>query len=88
MGVAEPVDLSNAIVWLPSEEARYVTGVSLPVDAGLLQRCTTAVPRSDSRGLGSAGLAEEESHSSTSGRGRERGHSPSEGSTRDLYPGS
>ncbi|MCH6171026.1 mycofactocin-coupled SDR family oxidoreductase [Pseudonocardia alaniniphila] len=34
----EPLDVSNAIVWLASEEARYVTGVSLPVDAGLLQR--------------------------------------------------
>jgi len=34
----EPVDISNAIVWLASEEARYVTGVSLPVDAGSLQR--------------------------------------------------
>jgi SDR family mycofactocin-dependent oxidoreductase len=34
----EPVDVSNAIVWLVSDEARYVTGVSLPVDAGFLQR--------------------------------------------------
>ena len=30
----EAVDISNAIVWLASEEARYVTGVTLPVDAG------------------------------------------------------
>jgi NAD(P)-dependent dehydrogenase (short-subunit alcohol dehydrogenase family) len=30
----EPVDVSNAILWLASDEARYVTGVSLPVDAG------------------------------------------------------
>jgi NAD(P)-dependent dehydrogenase (short-subunit alcohol dehydrogenase family) len=36
--MVEPVDVSNAIVWLASEEARYVTGVALPVDAGLLQR--------------------------------------------------
>ena len=36
--MVEPVDISNAIVWLASDEARYVTGVSLPVDAGLLQR--------------------------------------------------
>ena len=27
-------DISNAIAWLVSEEARYVTGVALPVDAG------------------------------------------------------
>jgi NAD(P)-dependent dehydrogenase (short-subunit alcohol dehydrogenase family) len=30
----EAVDISNAIVWLASDEGRYVTGVSLPVDAG------------------------------------------------------
>lgn len=36
--MVEPVDISNAIVWLSSDEARYVTGVSLPVDAGMLQR--------------------------------------------------
>ena len=31
----EPVDISNAVLWLASDEARYVTGVTLPVDAGL-----------------------------------------------------
>jgi SDR family mycofactocin-dependent oxidoreductase len=36
--MVEAVDISNAIVWLASGEARYVTGVSLPVDAGFLQR--------------------------------------------------
>ena len=36
--MVEPVDVSNAVVWLASEEARYVTGVALPVDAGFLQR--------------------------------------------------
>ena len=30
----EPRDVSNAVLWLASDEARYVTGVSLPVDAG------------------------------------------------------
>lgn len=30
----DPVDVSNAVVWLASDEARYVTGVTLPVDAG------------------------------------------------------
>lgn len=30
----EPRDVSNAIAWLVSEEARYVTGIALPVDAG------------------------------------------------------
>jgi SDR family mycofactocin-dependent oxidoreductase len=32
----EPVDISNAILWLASDEARYVTGTMLPVDAGFL----------------------------------------------------
>jgi SDR family mycofactocin-dependent oxidoreductase len=30
----EPEDISNAILWLASDEARYVTGVQLRVDAG------------------------------------------------------
>jgi SDR family mycofactocin-dependent oxidoreductase len=30
----DPVDISNAILWLSSDEARYVTGVTLPIDAG------------------------------------------------------
>jgi NAD(P)-dependent dehydrogenase (short-subunit alcohol dehydrogenase family) len=32
----DPVDISNAVLWLASDEARYVTGTSLPVDAGAL----------------------------------------------------
>jgi len=32
----EPVDISNAVLWLASDESRYVTGVTLPIDAGLL----------------------------------------------------
>jgi len=34
----DPVDVSNAIVFLASDAARYITGVSLPIDAGLLAR--------------------------------------------------
>lgn len=34
----EPIDVSNAVAWLVSDEARYVTGVALPVDAGALVR--------------------------------------------------
>ena len=30
----EPYDISNAMVFLASDEARYITGVTLPVDAG------------------------------------------------------
>ena len=32
----EPVDVANAVVFLASDEARYVTGTQLVVDAGLL----------------------------------------------------
>jgi NAD(P)-dependent dehydrogenase (short-subunit alcohol dehydrogenase family) len=34
----EPIDISNAIVWLVSDDARYVTGSIIPVDAGLLNK--------------------------------------------------
>ena len=34
----EPEDISNAVLFLMSDESRYVTGVSIPVDAGLLAR--------------------------------------------------
>jgi (+)-trans-carveol dehydrogenase len=30
----EPVDISNALLFLASDDARYITGVALPVDAG------------------------------------------------------
>jgi SDR family mycofactocin-dependent oxidoreductase len=32
----EPTDISNAVLFLASDEARYITGVTLPVDAGFL----------------------------------------------------
>jgi NAD(P)-dependent dehydrogenase (short-subunit alcohol dehydrogenase family) len=32
----EPIDISNAVLWLASEDSRYVTGTVLPVDAGML----------------------------------------------------
>ena len=35
----DPVDVSNAIVWLASDAARYVTGVTLPIDAGNHLKC-------------------------------------------------
>ncbi|WP_280400247.1 mycofactocin-coupled SDR family oxidoreductase [Nocardia carnea] len=34
----EPVDIANATLFLASEEARYITAVTLPVDAGSTQR--------------------------------------------------
>ena len=36
IGWVEPVDVSNAILFLVSDESRYITGVELPVDAGAL----------------------------------------------------
>jgi len=30
----ESIDVSNAVLWLASDESRYITGVTLPVDAG------------------------------------------------------
>ena len=32
----DPVDISNAVLFLASDEARYVTGVAFPVDAGAI----------------------------------------------------
>jgi len=32
----EPLDISNAVLWLASDESRYVTGITLPIDAGSL----------------------------------------------------
>jgi SDR family mycofactocin-dependent oxidoreductase len=34
----EPVDVSNAVVFLASDDARYITGTQLVVDAGLTQK--------------------------------------------------
>ncbi|GAA1851395.1 mycofactocin-coupled SDR family oxidoreductase [Pseudonocardia ailaonensis] len=34
----EPEDVANALAWLVSDDARYVTGVALPVDAGFVNK--------------------------------------------------
>jgi NAD(P)-dependent dehydrogenase (short-subunit alcohol dehydrogenase family) len=36
--VVEPEDIANAVAWLASDEARYITGTVVPVDAGSLNR--------------------------------------------------
>ncbi len=34
--LAEPEDQANAVVWLCSDQARMITGISLPIDGGYL----------------------------------------------------
>lgn len=36
----EPVDVANAVLFLASDQARYITGTQLVVDAGLTQKTT------------------------------------------------
>jgi SDR family mycofactocin-dependent oxidoreductase len=36
----EPLDVANAVVFLASDEARYITGTQIVVDAGLTQKTT------------------------------------------------
>jgi (+)-trans-carveol dehydrogenase len=30
----DPIDVSNAVLFFASDEARYLTGVTMPIDAG------------------------------------------------------
>jgi NAD(P)-dependent dehydrogenase (short-subunit alcohol dehydrogenase family) len=34
----EAEDIANAVAWLVSDAARYVTGITLPVDAGAVNK--------------------------------------------------
>jgi NAD(P)-dependent dehydrogenase (short-subunit alcohol dehydrogenase family) len=36
--ILEPADISEAVLWLASDAARYITGVALPVDAGFTNK--------------------------------------------------
>jgi NAD(P)-dependent dehydrogenase (short-subunit alcohol dehydrogenase family) len=36
--LVEPEDVAAAVAWLVSDDARYITGVQLPVDAGFLNK--------------------------------------------------
>jgi (+)-trans-carveol dehydrogenase len=38
VAVVDPEDIANALLFLASDEARYITGATLPVDAGALAR--------------------------------------------------
>ena len=36
VGMVESIDITNAVLYLVSDDARYVTGVTLPVDGGFV----------------------------------------------------
>lgn len=38
VAAVDPIDVSNAVLFLGSDEARYITGATLPVDAGALTK--------------------------------------------------
>lgn len=38
VALLEPDDIAGAVAWLASDDARWVTGVALPVDAGFVNR--------------------------------------------------
>lgn len=36
--ILQPDDIADAVEWLVSEKAKYVTGIALPIDAGFTVR--------------------------------------------------
>jgi SDR family mycofactocin-dependent oxidoreductase len=38
VAMVEAIDVSNAILWLVSDDARYITGITVPVDAGFTNK--------------------------------------------------
>ena len=36
--IVQPEDITNAVAWLVSDEAKFITGVALPLDAGFTVR--------------------------------------------------
>jgi NAD(P)-dependent dehydrogenase (short-subunit alcohol dehydrogenase family) len=38
VALVDPLDVAHAVAWLLSDEARWTTGASLPVDGGLLAK--------------------------------------------------
>jgi NAD(P)-dependent dehydrogenase (short-subunit alcohol dehydrogenase family) len=41
----EPIDISNLVLFLASDEARYITGQQIRVDAGSLLKWPSGPPR-------------------------------------------
>lgn len=50
----QPIDISNALLWLSSDDARYVTGVALPIDAGFMNQ-PSGIPTEIAEMLAAAG---------------------------------
>lgn len=36
--IMQPEDIANAVAWLVSDQARYITGIAMPVDAGCVNK--------------------------------------------------
>jgi SDR family mycofactocin-dependent oxidoreductase len=36
--ILQPDDIANAVAWLVSDQARYITGITMPVDAGCVNK--------------------------------------------------
>jgi NAD(P)-dependent dehydrogenase (short-subunit alcohol dehydrogenase family) len=41
VGWIDPTDVANAVAWLMSDQSRYVTGATIPIDAGYLAKAPT-----------------------------------------------
>ena len=67
----EPEDISNALLFLASDESRYVTGMQMRVDAGGYLKCTTTT--SDARWFHRSGQPRS-AHGAPNHRGRARRH--------------
>src|SRR5438132_8710121 len=49
--IGQPDEIADAVVWLLSDEARYVTGHTLPVDGGVCSQCRRPHRRRSLRNL-------------------------------------
>lgn len=42
-----PIDVANAVLFLASDESRYITGIELSIDGGMLAGACNAPKRDD-----------------------------------------